>query len=843
MDRSVKETIMKLVKRLAEEEGKIDLYLKKQIETAIRAYNMMNLKMKSSREQKDCYILLEEARKKLQNLKTVNHELSPAMISDREINMMQQYLLELENTMAKTRTEKYAEVFVRAITYAKYLERLNALHDKEPGHLSTLFVKLFVHAPYTKISESLEEISAKIYHVRFDLDRCDFDNKKIHLQEIKEKMVKIMDAIGTLERRSAQILYEIEEKIVEDPDLALDKLSDEINNHWTSLPDLPQSKSALKIIKEKMSHLEQRFDKIPARNDAARQKKKHLKEKIVFISENLSQMDKDVGILLRAESQISEILESNEDPVNKTNDSESLLKNVRRVNSINKAVKRNTNQIANRISLCITVEKMNYLRQKLAVIEEYKNYGRQFAFPKGMKIYDVRKKEIESLSDNFDCLDKDNQMFKARLDVIYARIQEAIRELEKKANENDKTISKLIELNRIQQEISDGLGQPKSLSVFNDIRDRIQNVDDFSFRVIGKKRKILQQLHHLEMEVYKKYFPEIAPEIQENLRNYEVLTQYLSSLNRDKNSLTSQEITTKRAAIEELIKTKVKAPHCEVLQILFRTFFNQMQRLLQKRDELDSLMTEINNINNDFTELSKFKPSSTEKIKNMNALEKRVGLLKFNASRSDLLTILFQFKDQIKTERAIIKIHDSVSIFVEQLSTSIKSLSSSDLSNTAVVAAVTEVLILKESVEDLPEGNAQLDNQKKIILQQLYSLLYGVDQHLAKFAFKQRNLKPFIDEENYCSTFEFADVSNKGSVEFVHKIYSYAKTLESKIECFLGEKNSIDFYIIHENLVRFSEELFQVTSNDKDVVSEVLKVTSYLKQLKSQLCSNTFCSD
>ena len=140
---------------------------------------------------------------------------SITVLADREINMMQQYLLELENTMAKTRTEKYAEVFVRAITYAKYLERLNALHDKEPGHLSTLFVKLFVHAPYTKISESLEEISAKIYHVRFDLDRCDFDNKKIHLQEIKEKMVKIMDAIGTLERRSAQILYEIEEKIVE----------------------------------------------------------------------------------------------------------------------------------------------------------------------------------------------------------------------------------------------------------------------------------------------------------------------------------------------------------------------------------------------------------------------------------------------------------------------------------------------------------------------------------------------------------------------------------------------------------------------------------------------------
>ncbi|XP_063923342.1 uncharacterized protein LOC135137583 [Zophobas morio] len=906
MDRHVRSVLMRFIEKVPQEETAIDFHLKEQISRAIQSYALANLKQKNQIVKKDDNILLHQATGKLENLLTEEKGYERTKMTTKE---MKQYLLGLEKVIKKTKSEEYAAVMARALNYAKIIDKI--LHLKDRNHIATFFLRLYVRVPPTRISKVIDDSLTKLEGVHDDLGRFSIKNfNQLAMQNMKNKLAEVIKVVDAIKQTCNKIVKNIEEKTIgENPE----HLSNtEIEKHHTPVPSLQHhvAEDTRKSDKEKLfrsrnrpiksnttqkrgeeiitrtnttpkiieqftaksnttqkkgeenitrsnttqkkseevtsrsNTTQKRTEQLTTKSNTTQKRNDKLNQNTDSISENLRQANEIDTLLYRTGNKISEIVKANEDFLKKKTKLELELQRLKEISCVNNTTKVKVSRVVNQTSGFILVEGMHHLREKLEVIEDYKSYARQFAYPKRIKMYDVKKNEITSVGKGLKYLAEENFLFNTRIKLMEQRVQQALVLLEQRATKNDRTISELEYLNTIRQEILD---TEKSRAIqfykFNEFRKQIQTIDDSSFRVVQKKREVLQELHDFELRIYRNYYPKIASAVEEHLRAYESLIEQINSLNKSEKYLTSQAITDGRMAMMSLIKSKIDLQSVKGFQQIFGIFFNQMDQLSQRRQTLHTLFSEMQTINNDLQELSRANVSNTEKTRTLNEFEERVKSFKVHTSRTDVYEKVLQLQLNIRAERAKIELNEHLNLRVNKLKTSIKTINLFSASSESFMTMFEEILTLKERIDDMPKGNRDLEIQKKTTLEQLFSLLGTVDQDLAEAAFSKRQFENVINVESYFNKFEFDNVSNKESVPFVRNICSHARTFEDIIDCYFGSRESVDYYIIHENLSRCLDELDQLLCDDDILLAETVKAMNYIKKLKSQLLNNAYCSD
>ncbi|XP_063923106.1 uncharacterized protein LOC135137405 [Zophobas morio] len=774
MNENIKDTLNKLVKRITDKKGKINPYVKKQIEVALEVLSKRN------NGNEEISNLLHEAKQKLVNLPTEKTEDVSIMIAKKKVGKLKKDLLQLEGKIKGTSdsTER-SELMLKAVSYAECMEKFGKPKKKDIKFRAILFLRLFL----------------------IDDDR------------IRKKLIDSRGNTDAADDTSNRKIVKFEDKVTNgNPEQDLNDTSTETKEHYEHKTNLSSSapESTLRNASDKLSFLGGRL------NEAD--------------NNTLQKVDIDVG---NVENKMYEIVEANEDFAKKKISLNDLLEHTKEIkkDTAVKEVKLKLTKIIKLLQGYYLVEGSKYLRHKLEVLQDYKSYAQNFGFSKNNKMYGIKRKEIKFLLKTLDCSADDNSLFKTRINIINVYIREALKCLEKKSDQNETTIYVINTLSTMKQNITDNDEHTiAKLQALSDYRKQIQEVEDFSFRVVELKRTILEQLHQYEIEIYNKLFPDIVSTIEGNLRNYELLTRQLSSLRPKEKHLTNEEITNGKSSMMEMIKQN------EDLQLLFSSFFDQMEQLKIERDKLDELIEEIDNIRFELEEISKSNISSREKDEKLSTVETRVNLLFRNTTREDLMQEILDLELLIKIEKTKVHVDNTVVLSVNELSERIKN-------SHHFMETVQDILILKEQIEDFPEGNADLDSQKASVSQKLHSLLGKMDQRLADFAFKKRKTENVVNLNNYFTKLEFDGISDKESVEFVRKIHSFAKTFETVIQGFLGSRNSVDYYIIDENLSRCLDKLDELICEDDVLLNETVEAMSYIKGLKSKLRGNSFSSD
>ena len=151
-----------------------------------------------------------------------------------------------------------------------------------------------------------------------------------------------------------------------------------------------------------------------------------------------------------------------------------------------------------------------------------------------------------------------------------------------------------------------------------------------------------------------------------------------------------------------------------------------------------------------------------------------------------------------------------------------------------------QLLSWKQYVDAMPQGDSELDSQKQEFLQELSICLGHLDDYVAKLLTSKKQSEKILELESY---FDFKLDSSKvsrNSLEFIQEIKERARSFDESVKYYLGSKYSIDYYIIHENLLRLLQELHKVVCNDDDeqLLDELIDTMDYVKRLIRLLDSN-----
>ncbi|KAJ3659867.1 hypothetical protein Zmor_011530 [Zophobas morio] len=838
--------MINLVRKIDADEGAIDLYVKQQI---LQALNFYSDQVKKSKCSSTVQENLSYAKSMLLSLPAQRNDLEISAISNHELSYMRQNLMEMEQQIKrnKIQMDKYANILKITSHQAQHVDRFKPFSTKLRSDLSLMFLTLYTYTEPVKIRNVLTStILPCLKRVRSHI--ANFNIQKVtpaDVNVVRNVLSEVLDMLEITKISCTETLEQVAQKckkkmFLGDPNHTLNALSHELDIYQIDITALsvPVSEDILKPIKEKiLCFMNVKLPQVPSQNDNIKEKKRQLYKEAKFILDNLQNVNAQNLRLSQTEEKISQIVDSNREFEEKINLFENVKQITEQIDTINKTVLSKRNEILKKISGHLMAEAAAYARQKLEVVDDYINYAQKFAFPKHIEMYDIKMGEIRALKNSFENLSADNELcIRERVQVFRDRVEEAATTLEKKAGENEETLLSLESLQSILEEILNS-EDSWTLDAFNSYRSKIEIIDSFSSKIISKKLEVLKCLHDFERKFYEQHFPETLETISFLLNKYERYTKKLARTNTlAKFSQRKQNIAKLQTNTTKFLQRNSFPGN---LSTVFDKIFDQLWCVLQKNEELNDIIGNLEDLENEVSN-AEFETSSEETMHYVATLRSKAASLKTPIKGNDTLNRISNIEAKILTEESKILLTNILNNDIKQLGEEMRS---HNYQTDNILEKIDYILILKERIHDVPDEFAELEEVKKNALEQLYLITHRLDKQLAKSVFKKRQWQNVINVESYFKHLRIDGVLDRESVEFVEKVVSCAKILEDSVNCYLGTKESVDYYIIHESLMRLLEDLDELECDDDALWDATVKAIEYIKKLKKQLLLNASFSD
>ncbi|KAJ3659845.1 hypothetical protein Zmor_011510 [Zophobas morio] len=345
--------------------------------------------------------------------------------------------------------------------------------------------------------------------------------------------------------------------------------------------------------------------------------------------------------------------------------------------------------------------------------------------------------------------------------------------------------------------------------------------------------EVLRSLHSHEKKFYEEYVEKLLPSVNILLEKYEKLTEQLCDLNPDQNFQEERQLIETQWNEVQRVISETSRENSETLTIVFDKFKQQISEILIKIEGLNGDIKKVKSSKSKLNDLSQENLTDSAKTEALGEFEEAVLSFEEKYTSGGLLKFLPDVKKEILIEKSKETLNYIISNRIKSLKEGL------------TLENIAELFIVKENIEDIPiPGEIQeLNALKELALDEVKNMMGCLDKQLSVFAFKKIPYENVLNVDSYFTNFKFDNTQNKESVEYVQQIHSHAKTFENDIKCYLGTRDSVDYYIIHENLMRLLEELDQLECEDDELLKEMITTMEYIQDLKRNLLANASSSD
>ncbi|XP_063922912.1 centromere-associated protein E-like isoform X1 [Zophobas morio] len=886
--------VSSLIIRLGEEEAKIEDYVKHRISKALFFYSnvVKNENRKgyiSKRKMQKMDELISQAKNKLERLPTMQRAYESA--DGKSLYQMKSELFEIEKRLSsnKIKEDEYENIFHVVIMYSQHLE----FHTKTPitqeqdDNLSLLVLKLFLKSPLVKTVNVLQHTLYNLHGATKQFEIFGANSVTVfNAEEVKKYLEGIKEKIETLNQVVKNLEQEVEEKginlakqhchrsntYISKPVSTRSSWSRKEENTSESLVsryenllkqveiDLyeydtvvdkfcsPIGDAAVENVKRKVLYiLNNRLQKVPSEEELKIRKKvlfdkgEQIITKLEKINEENKEISENLKALAEVEEKLSTVCESNSSFREKQSNLEILIERVKRINTNNSEVVLQKNEIVNRIEGCLVVESMTFLRSLKKTLDNYKMYVRQFPYPKSVHLYEVKTAEILSLKQHLSNLPNGNRCIDKEVSFLLQQTDEVLRILDSKAKDNEDLLFLLQSLDYIASEInhqnqSHSSGVTK-LMAFNNFRKRLNSVDGGSYKVSNKKMRILGELHVFEDRIYLEHYPKDVQNVKMLLNESEKSVYFTHATSSEEYDLKRREILNLWENGKVIMREKfVSYDFASVFNENFELVLKFLETAGKEAQDISDRIESLEVTKNEILSLSCKNLTISKKMELIEQKETLIQLMRKTFSyKVDVITALENIEKLIVLEKSKIEF----SHWQALLSTFVKDMSH-PLATDSVKQKLNEILYLNERVEDMPEGNAELDSLKRSFAQEVFDSLKKLDEFLAKLLVKSsKQPENIVDLQNHFNDFNLDTMNiRRESVEFIQMIRQRAESFETCVKYYLGTNYSVDYYVIHENLMRLLEELDRLTCEDGILINRVVDTVGYIKNLIEELDSN-----
>ncbi|XP_063922876.1 uncharacterized protein LOC135137212 [Zophobas morio] len=886
----IESDVIGLTVKIKDEEENIDKYVKNQIIAALQIYQKQieqeskrkNILPKKSFKIQDSITV---AIKQLDKLPVKNFQGKNIPEVDRDFYELKTQLLSIMKNVEEDKIEesKYHNLLktVAACSQRLYTFPAADMKDEEKEKLSILFLKIYLKCPKTKVSTILEETSQNLNQVIKNFDRFDYRNvSPFNAQQTKKNLIKIKSKTNLIYNLSREGIMEMNRKSGRNGESSRNsnssRFSAEANFQETAsfARKVKKSHNLLKYIEDNLNDCEKiierlyppidgklvgdlskrineltidKLKQVKAENEDIAQRKEILRKKGTGLSTKLINIEKatkeinDIFKLLKKiEEEVFQIVSSHVDFMEKKKLLEVCKEKVNAITNNYNDICIQKLQVLNMIEGTIVFEISNNLKRICKTLKQQKMYAEQFPFPFYVTNYEIKCEEVRMLLKQVEELPKEYRCMEIFKQNTSTKIRSILEILNNQGIYNGQLISALSYLENIKNEaanvdcdtVTDALS---ILQFFNQLRHKIGEVENnFSSRVMTKKKEIRLFLQSVEAKIVANC-PQAFQEIKIKLNEYENQAQgYIYSVSTESYLQKRNEIFSFAHKAVEYFSSDGRATDIMSNTVNLTLFL--LEDMAKKNEETCECMYSLNDIEQLILSYSK-ELSFEKRIELLKSHENVLSSIKKSSYNLDVLNKVSDIETKIAFERSKLDIIQKTGV-LEGIKESIKS-------NAPVVPqdvfknVVDKLFFLKNFVEDMPQGNPELDSQKQSFLKELYKCLQTVDATLANYVVTVKQPESMLELKSH---FDFNtdsfDVS-KHSIEFVRLIRKRAETYEESVKFYLGTNYSVDYYVIHENLVRILEELDKIVcGKNADLLKEVVEVIDYVKSLIRHLDNN-----
>ncbi|XP_063922914.1 centromere-associated protein E-like isoform X1 [Zophobas morio] len=889
---AVEFNVSSLIIRLGEEEVRIDDCVKNRISKALLFYSNVIEKEKrkgyiSKHKMRKMNELISQAKSKLNCISTIRRTYEN---TDGKLPyQMKSELFEIEKQLNTSRIgdEECRNLIYTVITYLQNLEFHSKVTQDQDDNFSLLVLKLFLKSPLVKtvnvLQHTLYNLQGATQH--FDILGANSvtvfnaEEVKKHLQEIKEKAETLNQLVqnleqevkskgispgkqeyhrsntyasklanttpsrleheesesGTLVSRYENLLKQVEIDLYEF-DTVVDKFCS------------PIGEAAVENVKRKVLNiLDNQLQKVPDKEELKLLKKVlfdkggQIINKLEKINEENKEINKNLKVLAEVEEKLSTTVESNATFREKQSSLEALIEIVKQIDTRNSEVVLQITGFVNRIEGCLVVESMTFLRSLKKTLDNYKLYVRQFPYPKSVHLYEVKTAEILSLKEHLCNLPSGYRCIDKQVSFLFQQIDEVLGILDTKVKDNEELLFLLQSLDYIANEIhqqnqSRSSGVTK-LAAFNNFRKRLNSVDGGTYRVSNKKMQILCGLHVFEENIYMEDYPRDVQNVKKLLNEFEKCVQQLT------HSISIEEYDLKRRDIGKLWENAKVVMREKYVSYDFSNVFNEnfdlvlkfLKKASKEAQDIKDIIERLELIKNAILAIYNKDLPTTKKLELLAEKEGIIKVLRETSPREvDICTSLENIEKMIALETSRLQLphcHKLLAKFVQDMS--------HPMTTDFFKQELNKILHLNERMENMPEDNAELDSLKRSFAKEVFDSLKKLDEFLANLLVKSRKQSEnILDLQSHFNDFNLDTNIKRESVEFIQRIHQRAASFESAVKCYLGTNYSVDYYVIHENLMRLLEELDRVSCEDAILINRIVDTVGYIKNLIEELESN-----
>ena len=412
-------------------------------------------------------------------------------------------------------------------------------------------------------------------------------------------------------------------------------------------------------------------------------------------------------------------------------------------------------------------------------------------------------------------------------------IQNNLDILERKAIDNQNFFSIMHQLDHIRKHLDFINSMPNSLlsklKEMNKIRSRLQIIDDFDNRITTNKVELFLQLHEAEEKIYSSESCQNLQDIKVLLDGYEKKVQEFSGQIADEDYYKHKNELA--AALNDIQKlSDAKTENQEVASVLKNTadlILNLLDKVSTENKDQDDCLRSLNNIEENIARATDLTPEQRKET--LEEYEEILQPIKCSSKELKTLNKLWNVERRIKIEKAKLELHDldkQLEIVKEDLVQVHLPLKSSLFKE-----CLGKLLLLKETAEDMPEGDSKLDSEKTLFVQKVLGTIQSLDKNFteklrAKRAEKMCEMKRFYDEVEYVS---------EDSNEVIQTILNRAKNCENHITYYLGDDSSSDYCALRQNLKGLLHELEGLDCDDEELLHQVKEGKNYINGLMRRL--------
>ncbi|XP_063922844.1 centromere-associated protein E-like isoform X2 [Zophobas morio] len=656
------------------------------------------------------------------------------------------------------------------------------------------------------VSNHSEELIMQKEHVQTE-DK--FEHFQIIIDNVTEELNKYADIIKNLQPVNEIILLELEQNINDLINCRLESISEEY-------PEIIQQKE---LIYNKGLDLKFKLNKF--------------KEGRIICNNQMS-------LLKECETEIMQIAHLRDNFIVKKEKLDDVRKNIDRIESNTPEVNNQKTLILNKLKGISLLESTGYLRQCSESVNTEILNAEQFPFPKRTNNFESRRQKIRGLKSNLGELPKEYPHIGAHVELLEKDVDQAVRILEDTASYNENVFLRLESLEKTKQAITE-IQNAENIQIEDKLEQLNTHLKEMDFRDEDNHQKIQlkkKEIHHLMQTFQTTDFTnhEISLEVKNQLNEYE--NEIL-----DSNSLISlEEYQSKIYEISQLVHTFKGAftrnhnpialtfsVRCDIVLELLEKKFKQNEHIRKSQECLEKIERRI---------ITNKKLATAIRKQYLDEDECVLRSMKKSLHNREITNIIKDLESKIKVEKCKLELIDKRT-YLNNLKEDVMQLPF-PVPCTKFKKYMDQLLCWKQYVDAMPQGDSELDSQKQEFLLELNICLGHLDDYVAKLVTSKKQSEKILELESY---FDFKLDSSKVSrncVEFVKEIKEKAWSFDESVKYYLGSKYSIDYYIIHENLLRLLQELHKVVCEDDDeqLLDELIETMNYVKGLIRLLDSN-----